>query len=135
MGWDFLIKQMHIRDFIDHEMKSMEAKTHRMGNDDLEVTQMNLKAPSNYDHEPIEVWFIADDVDDTQVLGVMLVDYYEDEVDSSTHPLIQCWGSKSILSYQAPSYHSCPTDYLDIVPVRSESEQRWREEVLRRAGR
>ena len=54
MGWDFLMKQMHIRDFIEHEIKSMEAKTHRMGSNDLEITQMNLAAPSNYDHEPIE---------------------------------------------------------------------------------
>ena len=81
----------------------------------------------------LKIWFIADEDDDTEVLGVMLVDYYEDKVDNSTHPLIQCWGSKSILSYQVPSYYSCPTDYLDLVPVRSESEQLWRREVLQRA--
>ena len=102
----------------------------------------------------IEVWFVATaPVSRERFIGVILFDadldakvemladadelIYDDTNDRVYSPssrLVQCWGRKVMETQMLPAYYGCPLEYFDKVPARSDEEEKWRDDVRRRAS-
>ena len=152
MGWDYSIGLDHLNNQINRALRNVGATEAKMT-----TTPQRLfaaKAEGRTYDDFIEVWFVATaPVSGERFVGVILFDadvdakgemladardlIYDDMSDMVYSPgsqLVQCWGRKVMETQMLPVYYACPLEYLDEVPARSDAEEKWREDVRRRAN-
>lgn len=133
MGWNYRVEPVDFDIFIEDEMKARGLTEYQLGVgiDPRKITSRNIENGPQYYMEKIEVWYISESVQDGEpYIGLMLVDFMDYYY--SEDPMVQSWGSKFMSSDMGPFFYTCPVEYLDRAPVRSETEQTWRDGVYRR---
>ena len=152
MGWDYSIGLDHLNNQVNRALGNVGATEAKMMTTPQRL--FDAKAEGRTYDDFIEVWFVATaPVSGERFVGVILFDadmeakaelladagelIYDDLSDRAYSPgsqLVQCWGRKVMETQMLPAYYACPLEYLDEVPARSDAEEKWRDDVRRRAS-
>ena len=152
MGWDYSIGLDHLNNQINRALGNVGATEAKMTTTPERL--FDAKAEGRTYDDFIEVWFVATaPVSGERFIGIILFDadvdakvellagagdlIYDDVSDRVYSPdsrLVQCWGRKVMETQMLPVYYACPLEYLDSVPARSDAEEKWRDDVRRRAS-
>ena len=144
MGWLINTQLSLLQNFINEKLKMFGANEVYIAGDVRTKMKTNLSR-SRWDHEYIEVWFVAhSERQGTDFIGLMLVDFDPDVKEhadltgvvydivneksySMTDDLVQAWGYKDMDCCMGQAAESVPLHFLDLVPEHeSESCRNWR---------
>ena len=156
VGWMISRTIDHLNNYLNDKLGQLQATEVKIAGDSLEITQGNIgrerRTEGYVPHDYIEVWYLAPSPKDGKpYIGVMLVDFDYDvkagmEVSGTvvnkfgdgewpkSSDLVQAWGYKVFDSSSGLDYLSCPLEYFDQAPARSEEEESWRDKVRRSIG-